>query len=52
MSPVLAFKLVLLSLIAIIALELLAAKLRLPPAAAFLVGGIAMAFVRACPPWN
>ncbi|QYY31994.1 MULTISPECIES: Na+/H+ antiporter [Cupriavidus] len=49
MSPVLAFKLVLLSLIAIIALELLAAKLRLPPAAAFLVGGIAMAFVPGLP---
>lgn len=49
MSPVLAFKLVLLSLIAIIALELLAARLRLPPAAAFLVGGIAMAFAPGLP---
>lgn len=44
-SPVLAFRLVLLSLVAIICLELLAKRLRLPPAAAFLVGGIAMAFI-------
>ncbi|AQV97339.1 Na+/H+ antiporter [Cupriavidus necator] len=49
MSPVLAFKLVLLSLVAIIGLELLANRLRLPPAAAFLVGGIGMAFVPGLP---
>lgn len=49
MSPVLAFKLVLLSLVAIIGLELLAKRLRLPPAAAFLVGGIAMAFLPGLP---
>lgn len=49
MPPVLAFKLVLLSLVAIIGLELLAKRLRLPPAAAFLVGGIAMAFLPGLP---
>lgn len=50
MSPVLAFKLILLSLVAIIALELLAKRLRLPPAAAMLVGGAAMAFIPGLPP--
>src|SRR5215469_5242283 len=50
MSAVSAFKLVLLSLIAIIALELLAKRLRLPPAAALLVGGAAMAFAPGLPP--
>lgn len=50
MSAVSAFKLVLLSLIAIIALELLAKRLRLPPAAALLVGGAALAFVPGLPP--
>jgi CPA1 family monovalent cation:H+ antiporter len=50
MSAVSAFKLVLLSLIAIIALELIARRLRLPPAAALLVGGAAMAFVPGLPP--
>ncbi|AJG22466.1 Na+/H+ antiporter [Cupriavidus basilensis] len=49
MSPVLAFKLVLLSLVVIIGLDLLAKRLRLPPAAAFLVGGIAMAFIPGLP---
>jgi CPA1 family monovalent cation:H+ antiporter len=44
-----AFNLVLVSLIAIIALEVLARKLRLPPAAALLVGGVAMAFVPGLP---
>lgn len=50
MSAVSAFKLVLLSLIAIVALELLARRLRLPPAAALLVGGAAMAFAPGLPP--
>ncbi|MGH8779232.1 Na+/H+ antiporter [Paraburkholderia sp.] len=50
MSSVDAFKLVLLSLIAIIVLELVAKRLRLPPAAALLVGGAAMAFVPGLPP--
>ncbi|WP_109481039.1 Na+/H+ antiporter [Paraburkholderia sp. C35] len=50
MSAVSAFKLILLSLIAIIALELLAKRLRLPPAAALLVGGVAMAFAPGLPP--
>lgn len=49
MSSVVAFKLVLLSLIAMIALQLLAKRLRLPPAAALLVGGAAMAFVPGLP---
>ncbi|MGF6773370.1 Na+/H+ antiporter [Paraburkholderia sp. GAS199] len=52
MSSVMGFKLVLLSLIAIIGLELLAKRLRLPPAAALLVGGVAMAFVPGLPPFN
>ncbi|MCX4162301.1 MULTISPECIES: Na+/H+ antiporter [Paraburkholderia] len=52
MSSVLAFKLVLLSLIAIIVLELVAKRLRLPPAAALLVGGAAMAFIPGLPPVN
>lgn len=45
MTAVLTFKLMLLSLIAIIGLELVARHLRLPPAAALLAGGAAMAFV-------
>lgn len=49
MSPVLAFRLVLLSLVVIIGLELLAKRLWLPPAAAFLVGGIAMVFIPGLP---
>ncbi|WP_043419245.1 Na+/H+ antiporter [Cupriavidus basilensis] len=49
MSPVLTFKLILLSLVAIIGLELVARRLRLPPAAALLVGGAAMAFVPGLP---
>ncbi|TAL94073.1 MAG: Na+/H+ antiporter [Paraburkholderia sp.] len=52
MSSVAAFKLVLLSLIAIIGLELLAKRLRLPPAAALLIGGIGMAFVPGLPTVN
>ncbi|MDN7179588.1 Na+/H+ antiporter [Caballeronia sp. SEWSISQ10-4 2] len=50
MSSVSSFKLVLLSLIVMIGLQLLAKRLRLPPAAALLVGGIAMAFVPGLPP--
>jgi monovalent cation/hydrogen antiporter len=50
MSSVVAFKLVLISLVAMIALQLLAQRLRLPPAAALLVGGAAMAFVPGLPP--
>ena len=49
MSSVVAFKLVLLSLIAMIGLQLLAKRLRLPPAAALLIGGAAMAFVPGLP---
>jgi Na+/H+ antiporter len=52
MSTVMAFKLVLLSLVAMIGLQLLAKRLRLPPAAALLVGGAAMAFVPGLPPVN
>ncbi|AOK19009.1 sodium:proton antiporter [Burkholderia cepacia] len=50
MSPVSAFKLVLLSFLAIVALECLAKRLRLPPAAALLVGGIGIAFIPGLPP--
>jgi Na+/H+ antiporter len=50
MSSVSAFKLVLLSLIVMIGLQLLAKRLKLPPAAALLIGGIAMAFVPGLPP--
>ncbi|KGD28965.1 sodium/hydrogen exchanger family protein [Burkholderia pseudomallei] len=52
MSPVSAFKLVLLSFLAIVALELLAKRLRLPPAAALLVGGAGIAFLPGLPPVN
>src|ERR1700754_3796112 len=52
MSSVMGFKVVLLSLVAIIGLELLAKRLRLPPAAALLVGGAAMAFVPGLPRFN
>ncbi|MEA3089268.1 MAG: monovalent cation/hydrogen antiporter [Caballeronia sp.] len=50
MSSVSAFKLILLSLIVMIGLQLLAKRLKLPPAAALLIGGIAMAFVPGLPP--
>jgi Na+/H+ antiporter len=50
MSSVSAFKLILLSLIVMIGLQLLAKRLKLPPAAALLIGGIAMAFVPSLPP--
>ncbi|MEA3125851.1 MAG: monovalent cation/hydrogen antiporter, partial [Caballeronia sp.] len=43
-------KLILLSLIVMIGLQLLAKRLKLPPAAALLIGGIAMAFVPGLPP--
>lgn len=49
MTPVLTFKLIILSLVAILCLELLAQRLRLPSAAALLIGGIAMAFVPGLP---
>ncbi|KVG77092.1 Na+/H+ antiporter [Burkholderia ubonensis] len=52
MSPVSAFKLVLLSFLAIVALECIAKRLRLPPAAALLVGGVAIAFIPGLPPIN
>lgn len=49
MHAIAAFNLMLVSLIAIIALEVLAKRVRLPPAAALLVGGVAMAFVPGLP---
>ncbi|MDS0792670.1 Na+/H+ antiporter [Burkholderia pseudomultivorans] len=52
MSNVSAFKLVLLSFLAIVALECIAKRLRLPPAAALLVGGIGIAFIPGLPPVN
>ncbi len=50
MSPVAAFKLILLSFVAIVALECIAKRLRLPPAAALLMGGIGIAFIPGLPP--
>lgn len=50
MSSVAAFKLVLLSMIAMVGLQLLATRLRFPPAAALLIGGFALAFVPGLPP--
>ena len=50
MSSVSAFKLVLLSLMVMIGLQLLAKRLKLPPAAALLIGGSVMAFVPGLPP--
>ncbi|RQR66305.1 Na+/H+ antiporter [Burkholderia sp. Bp9125] len=52
MSPVSAFKLVLLSFLAIVALECIAKRVRLPPAAALLVGGVGIAFIPGLPPIN
>lgn len=52
MSPVAAFKLILLSFVAIVALECIAKRLRLPPAAALLMGGIGIAFIPGLPPVN
>src|ERR1700735_5137799 len=49
MSPVARFELVLLLLAAIIVLELAARRLRLPPAAAFVPGGIALALIPEAP---
>jgi CPA1 family monovalent cation:H+ antiporter len=43
------FKLILLTLVAIVVLELLAKRLKLPPAAAQLVGGIGIAFLPGLP---
>ncbi len=50
MTAVTTFQLILLSVIAIVVLELGAKRLRLPPAAALLMGGIAMAFIPGIPP--
>lgn len=52
MSPVAVFKLILLSFAAIVVLELVAKRLKLPPAAALLVGGAGIAFVPGLPPVN
>ncbi|MET5116153.1 Na+/H+ antiporter, partial [Burkholderia pseudomallei] len=46
MSPLSAFMVVLMSCLALVALELLAKRLRLPAAAALLGGGGGIAFVR------
>ncbi|HTJ95669.1 MAG TPA: sodium:proton antiporter [Pararobbsia sp.] len=50
MSSVAAFQLVLIALVAMVGLQLLATRLRFPPAAALLLGGIALAFVPGLPP--
>ncbi|WP_320534928.1 Na+/H+ antiporter [Robbsia andropogonis] len=52
MSSVSAFEIVLLSLVAMVALQLLARQCNLPPAVALLAGGIGMAFVPGLPPIN
>ncbi len=52
MSAVSAFKLILLSFAAIVVLELVAKRLKLPPAAALLVGGAGIAFMPGLPPVN
>src|SRR5215469_13358351 len=49
MSSVAAFELTLLLLVAVLGLELLAKVLRLPPAAALIAGGMALAFVPGFP---
>ncbi|GJD48627.1 Sodium, potassium, lithium and rubidium/H(+) antiporter [Methylobacterium crusticola] len=49
MTPVATFEFILLLLVAILGLEVLAHRTRLPPAAALIVGGIALAFVPGIP---
>ena len=49
MSPAARFELVLLLMVAAIGLELLARRLRLPPAAAFILGGIGLALTPGLP---
>ena len=49
MHPVATFEFVLLLLVAVLGLQVLAQRLDLPPAAALIVGGIALAFVPAVP---
>jgi CPA1 family monovalent cation:H+ antiporter len=49
MSSLIGFKLILLSLVVMIALQLVARRLDLPPAAALLIGGIGMAFIPGLP---
>jgi Na+/H+ antiporter len=49
LTPVGRFELVLILMAAVIALELLARRLRMPPAAAFILGGIALALVPGAP---
>src|ERR1700761_6143112 len=49
LSSVERFELVLLLLTAVIALELLARRLRMPPAAAFILGGIVLALIPGTP---
>ena len=49
MTPVARFELVLILMAAVIVLELLARRLRMPPAAAFILGGIALALIPGTP---
>ena len=49
MSPVARFEFILLLLVIVIGLELVARRLRLPPAAALVAGGMALAFVPGVP---
>jgi CPA1 family monovalent cation:H+ antiporter len=49
MTPVSHFELVLVMMAAVVVLELLARRLRMPPAAAFILGGIALALIPGTP---
>src|ERR1700733_10748548 len=49
MTPVSRFELVLILMAAIVVLELLARRARMPPAAAFILGGIALALIPRTP---
>ncbi len=49
MTPVARFELILILMTAVIVLELLARRLRMPPAAAFILGGIALALIPGTP---
>jgi CPA1 family monovalent cation:H+ antiporter len=49
MTPVSRFELVLILMAAVVVLELLARRLRMPPAAAFILGGIALALIPGTP---
>src|SRR5580698_11571293 len=49
MTPVARFELILILMTAVVVLELLARRIRMPPAAAFILGGIALALIPGTP---